>query len=87
MDDPSQLTDGVTITQFVMGTAMSLFAWVGKRQVKRIDDLETKVAQTVSVEQYNATLESLRRQIAEGNQGTHERIDMLMTTIVGLIKK
>lgn len=83
MDDPNQIPlDATTAVQYVMGVLMSIFAWLGKRHIKRIDDLETKINNTVGLDQYNATLESLRKQIADGAQGTHERIDKLMTILI-----
>lgn len=79
MDDPNQIPlDTTTFIQFAMGALMSIFAWLGKRHIKRIDDLEAKISNTVSMDQYNGTLAALRSSIDDGNKGTHERIDKLM---------
>lgn len=72
------LSDALIVIQFLVGAFMALLTWTGKRQIKRLDDLEQRMSNTVTIEQYNETLQSLRRDIAEGNRGTHERIDKLM---------
>jgi len=54
---------------------MGFMGWMGKRQVKRIDDIEKNY---VSKDDFNATTNSLRTEIHEGNKGTHERLDKMM---------
>ncbi len=83
-----QLDNAVISVQFIGGLLMSAMAWLVKRQDGRITDIERELAQKVSLEVHNATLEALRREIREQGQQstelmtrTHERIDKLLTLI------
>ena len=58
--------------------------WIGKREVKRIDNLETAVGQCVRKEDFENTLsrwQEERRQMHDENRETlgriHERVDSL----------
>lgn len=74
-----QLDNAVISLQFVLGAVMSAMAWWLKRQDVKIDQLEKGIAQKVSLDVYNNTLESLRREIREQGHQTQERIDKLLT--------
>ncbi len=83
-----QLDNAVISVQFIGGLLMSAMAWLVKRQDGRITDIERELAQKVSLEVHNATLEALHREIREQGQQstelmtrTHERIDKLLTLI------
>jgi hypothetical protein len=54
---------------------LGLMGWFGRRQIRRIDAMEENA---IKKEDYNKTVESLRREIAEGNKSTHSRLDQLM---------
>lgn len=82
------LDNAVISAQFVFGAVMSAMAWWVKRQDGKISALERDVAQKVSLDVHNATLEALHREIREQGQQsaelmtrTHERIDKLLTLI------
>jgi hypothetical protein len=58
--------------------------WVGKREVKRIDDLEIEVGKCLKKEEFEATVsrwQDERKQMHEENKETlnriHERVDSL----------
>lgn len=81
-----QLDNAVISVQFIGGLLMSAMAWWIKRQDGRLTDVEKELANKVSMEVHNATLEALRREIREQGQQsadlmtrTHERIDKLLT--------
>lgn len=87
MDEQHGITlpDAVIIIQFLFGALMGMLIWSGKRQVARIDGIESRLVNAVDVAQYNATIDTFRRQMAESTQSTndllratHERIDKLM---------
>lgn len=80
--------NAVISVQFVFGAVMSAMAWWMKRQDGRLTDVEKDLANKVSMEVHNATLEALRLEIREQGQQsqelmtrTHERIDKLLTLI------
>lgn len=45
--------------------------WLGKRQMKRVDDHDVKLAEKVDRIEHNNTISSLRRDISK----THDKID------------
>jgi len=59
------------------GAAVSVLAYVLKRQDARLTQVEKDMQDKVSVRDYNATLEALRRDIKEQGALTHEQLSRL----------
>lgn len=81
-----QIDNAVISVQFVLGAAMSAMAWWIKRQDSKLSKVEADLANKVSLDIHNQTLEALRREIKESSNAsvdmmarTHERIDKLLT--------
>lgn len=86
MSDETQaalhLDNAVISVQFVSGAVMSAMGWWIKRQDTKLSKIEADLATKVSMEIYNATLESLRNDIREQSRETRERIDRLLTILI-----
>lgn len=65
-------TYGVLLLTSLLG----LFGWFGRRQVARIDALES--ADYVPRQTFDETVARLRDEIRQGNRETHKRLDDLM---------
>lgn len=70
---------------YLASIVLALFAWAGKRQVSRIDDLDQRMDRTeasyISREEHNKTIEALRTDIRNASEGTHKRLDQLLLHI------
>lgn len=71
---------------------VSLLAWIGHRQIRRLDDVERTVATKAERHELNTAIESLRQKIDSAqeatltrieasNRTTHERLDRLIERI------
>lgn len=72
----------ITAAFAVVGAFWAGAKWLGTRFIDRHDKLEARVDKLerdyVSRDEHNATIAALRREIAEGNKGTHDRLDKIM---------
>ncbi len=63
----------------VTAAVITAFGWMFGRQVKRIDMLEE--SEFVSKNHFDETIESMRTTIANGDKGTHKRLDKLLLAL------
>lgn len=59
---------------------LGMFGWLGRRQIARIDEIERNY---VTEDIHNDTVASLRREIADGNKATHQRLDKMLFIMAG----
>lgn len=70
-----ELADWLGIAVSVLSVCLGAVGWFLKHQFARIDVLESKA---IDREEYNRTLEALRRQMAENAKATTERLDAIL---------
>lgn len=68
------LDKAVVSLNSALTVAVGVMAWWHRRQDKRITDLERDMSKKVDLETFNATLESLRRDIRESSEKNTENI-------------
>lgn len=70
-----EVADWLGIAVSMLSLGLGAVGWFLKRQLKRLDVLEAKA---IDREEYNRTLEALRRQMAENAKATTERLDAIL---------
>jgi cytochrome oxidase assembly protein ShyY1 len=75
------LSDGKTLLLGLIGAMMALLTWLGKRQVRRIDDLERH---SVTREELSKTLTQMREDRLQMHRENREELRYIRERVDGI---
>jgi cell division protein FtsB len=70
-----------TVFMWLLGVVMALLAWIGKRQIRRIDDLER---QSVTREELSQTLKQMREDRLQMHRENREELRYIRDRVDGI---
>jgi len=81
MDDPSETISLWHLSQALLGTMMAFLVWLGKRQLNRLDRLESHKADRTEVDSVEHKLDSMAKQNEERHRYVTDRLDRILDNI------